>query len=167
MLFGISLATFTVVHVTISLVGIVAGLFVMVGLLTSSQMRGSTALFLTTTILTSVTGFVFPFTKILPSHIVGIISLVLLGTAVFALYVRHIRGLWRPIFVVTAMLALYLNVFVLIIQAFLKVPALKALAPTQTELSFLIVQGAALLFFLTVTIAAAIKFRPAEVSFAR
>src|SRR5260370_29521964 len=111
---GMSLSTFTLLHVLISLIGIVAGLIAMVGWLKSDPSRISTAIFLATTILTSVTGFLFPFTKLLPSHIVGIISLVMLAFAAFALYGKHLSGIWRPLYTVTAMLALYLNVFVLI-----------------------------------------------------
>jgi hypothetical protein len=164
MILGMSLATFTIVHVLISLVGIAAGLIAMAGLLTSNPLRGWTALFLITTILTSATGFLFPFTTLLPSHIVGIISLLLLAVAVFSLYGGHLSGIWRPAYVVTAMLSLYLNVFVLVIQSFLKVPALKALAPTQTELPFVVVQGATLVFFAGVTWLAARRFHPAAVS---
>jgi hypothetical protein len=161
MILGMSLATFTLVHVAISLVAIVAGLVAMVGLLTSNPLRGWTALFLSMTILTSVTGFFFPFAKLLPSHIVGIISLVLLAAAVFALYGRHLAGFWRPVYVVTAMLSLYLNVFVLIVQGFVKVGFLNRLAPTQSEPPFLAAQGATLLFFAVVIFLAARRFRPA------
>jgi len=164
MVLGLSLPTFTAVHVLISLVGIVSGFIALVGLVRSSVLRGWTALFLVTTILTSVTGFLFPFTKLLPSHIVGIISLVLLAVAVFALYGQHLRGIWRPAYVVTALLSLYLNVFVLIVQLFLKVAALKALAPTQSEPPFLAAQGVTLLFFVVIIIVSAIRFRPAAVS---
>jgi magnesium-transporting ATPase (P-type) len=152
--------------VLISLVGIAAGLIAMVGLLISNPLRGWTALFLITTILTSATGFLFPFTSLLPSHIVGILSLLLLAVAVVALYVRHLAGVWRPVYVVTAMVSLYLNVFVLIIQAFQKVGPLHALAPTQTELPFVAVQGATLLVFIAVTLLAARRFRPAMLSMA-
>ncbi len=154
------LTTFTVLHVLISLVGILAGFVAMLGLLTSRFTGGWTMTFLAMTILTSITGFFFPFTKLLPSHIVGIISLVLLAVAVFSLYAQHMRGVWRPVYVVTAMLALYLNVFVLIIQAFLKVAALRLLAPTQTEPPFVIVQGATLILFAAVIVFATIRFRP-------
>jgi hypothetical protein len=115
---GMSLTTFTLLHVLISLIGIVAGLIAMIGWLKSEPSRTPTAIFLATTILTSVTGFLFPFTKLLPSHIVGIISLVLLAFATLALYGKHLSGIWRPTYTVTALLSLYLNVFVLIIQRF-------------------------------------------------
>ena len=161
MVLGLSLANFTLLHVAISLVAIVAGLVAMVGLLTSNPLRGWTALFLVTTILTSVTGFFFPVKQLLPSHIVGIISLVLLAVAVYALYGAHLKGAWRPVYVVTAMVSLYLNCFVLVVQSFLKVGFLRQLAPTQSEPPFLIAQGATLLFFVVVTFLAARRFRPA------
>jgi hypothetical protein len=142
------------------LIGIVAGLVAMAGLLTSTWREGWTAVFLAATVATSATGFGFPFTKLLPSHIVGIISLVVLAVALFALYGRHLSGVWRPVYVITAMIALYLNVFVLIVQSFLKIAPLKALAPTQSELPFVAAQGAALVFFVIATIIAVMKFRP-------
>jgi hypothetical protein len=168
MVLGLSLPTFTALHVLISLIGIVSGIIVMVGLLRSTLSRGGTWLFLLTTILTSVTGFFFPFEKLLPSHIVGIISLVLLAVACFALYVKRLSGSWRWIYVVTAMTSLYLNVFVLVIQAFLKVGPLHALAPSvpPSEPPFAIVQGIVLLLFVVATIIGALKFRPTPVSIA-
>jgi hypothetical protein len=158
MIFGMT--TFTFIHVVLSLIGIVAGLVAMAGLLTSTWREGWTAVFLAATVATSATGFGFPFTKLLPSHIVGIISLVVLAVALFALYGRHLSGVWRPVYVITAMIALYLNVFVLIVQSFLKIAPLKALAPTQSELPFVAAQGAALVFFVIATIVAVRKFRP-------
>src|SRR6202040_3784057 len=132
MILGMSLSTFVTVHVIISLIGIVAGNIVMFGLLGSNRMPGLTALFLLFTILTSATGFLIPplvSEKLLPSHMVGALSLVLLAIACIALYGMKLSGAWRWIYAVTAMIALYLNIFVLIIQGFLKVPALTALAP--------------------------------------
>jgi hypothetical protein len=157
---GMSLTTFTLLHVLISLIGIAAGLLATIGWLKSDPSRVPTAIFLITTILTSVTGFLFPFTKLLPSHIVGIISLVMLAFATFALYGKHLYGFWRPVYTVTALLALYLNVFVLLIQAFLKIPLLKGWAPTQTEPAFLIAQVLAFILFLVLTILTTVKFRP-------
>jgi Flp pilus assembly pilin Flp len=157
---GMSLATFTLLHVLISLIGIVAGLVAMTRWLKSDWSKVPTAIFLATTILTSVTGFLFPFSKLLPSHIVGMISLVMLAVATFALYGRQLSGVWRPIYTVTATLSLYLNVFVLIVQSFLKIPILKAWAPTQTEPAFLIAQGSAFLVFLILAILITAKFRP-------
>jgi hypothetical protein len=163
MVLGMSLATLTTVHVIISLIGIVSGIIVMVGLLGSNRMPGMTAIFLLFTILTSATGFLFPFTELLPSHMIGILSLVLLAIACLALYVMKLSGAWRPIYVVTAMTSLYLNIFVLVIQAFLKVPALHALAPSvpPSEPPFAVIQGVVLVFFVMVIIGASRRFRPA------
>ncbi|MBY0381252.1 MAG: hypothetical protein K2W78_04975 [Xanthobacteraceae bacterium] len=166
MVLGLSLPTFTAVHVLISLVGIVSGFIALVGLLRSTITRGWTALFLLTTILTSATGFLFPFTKLLPSHIVGIISLVLLAIAVVALYAQHLRGIWRPAYVITALLSLYLNVFVLVVQLFQKVAPLKAAAPTQSEPPFIAAQGVTLLFFVAVIIFCTLRFRPTPIRIA-
>src|SRR6266850_5210524 len=156
----LGLTTFTQVHVVISLIAIVSGFVVAFGLLTAKRFDRWTALFLATTVATSVTGFFFPFHGVTPAIGVGIISLVLLAIAIFARYGRKLAGAWRWIYVVTAMTALYLNVFVLIVQLFQKVPALKALAPTQSEPPFLVAQLVALVLFVVLTIFAAIKFRP-------
>jgi hypothetical protein len=157
-----SLANLTLLHVIISLIAIVTGLIEMFGLLGSKQMPGLTAIFLLTTILTSATGFLFPFTQLLPSHMVGILSLVLLAIACIALYGMRLAGVWRPVYVVTAMASLYLNVFVLVIQSFLKVPALHALAPSVPPSGpvFAVVQGIVLVFFVVVIIGAWRRFRP-------
>jgi hypothetical protein len=155
------MTTFTLFHVALSLIGIFAGLIMALGLLAAKRLNGWTALFLVTTVLTSVTGFLFPFHGFTPAIGVGIVSLAVLAVAIFARYSRQLGGAWRWIYVVTAMLALYLNVFVLIVQLFQKVPALKALAPTQSEPPFLVAQLVALLLFLVVTIIAAIRFRNA------
>src|SRR6202167_919645 len=162
MMLGLSLPTFTLVHVIISLVGIVSGLIVMFGLLGSDRKPGWTALFLLTTILTSATGFLFPFTNLLPSHMIGILSLVLLAIACIALYGMKLSGAWRWIYAVTALLSLYLNVFVLVIQSFLKIPALTALAPGNppTGPVFAVVQGIVLVFFVLVIVGAVRRFRP-------
>ena len=165
MVLGLSLSTFTLLHVIISLVGIVSGVVVMFGLLGSNRMSGLTALFLVTTILTSATGFLIPplvSDKLLPSHIIGALSLVLLAVACFALYVQKLSGGWRSIYVLTALISLYLNVFVLVIQSFLKIPALHALAPSvpPSEPPFAIVQGIVLEFFVIVIIGAIRRYRP-------
>lgn len=164
MMMGMGLATFTLLHVLISLVGIVAGLIAMIGWLRSDPLRIPTVVFLAATILTSVTGFLSPFTKLLPSHIVGIVSLVMLAIALFALYRKHLSGIWRTVYMVTAVLSLYLNVFVLIVQAFLKISLLKAWAPTQTKRAFLIAQGSAFLLFFVLTILTTVKFRPVRLA---
>lgn len=158
------LGAFTLLHVIISLTGIVAGLVAAAGWLKADPARRPTAVFLATTILTSATGFLFPFTTLLPSHVVGIISMVVLAIATFALYRGRLAGIWRPIFTVTATLALYLNVFVLVVQSFLKIPLLNALAPTQTEPAFLVGQGATLVLFLALAILTTVKFRPAQLA---
>jgi len=162
MILGMSLATFTTVHVIISLIGIVAGVIVMFGLLGSNKMPGLTAIFLLFTIVTSATGFLFPFEKLLPSHMIGILSLVLLAIACIALYGMKLSGAWRWIYAVTALLSLYFNVFVLVIQSFLKIPALTALAPGNPPSGpvFAVVQGVVLVFFVLTIIGATRRFRP-------
>ena len=154
--------TLTKIHVVISLIGILTGVVVLIGLISGRRFNGWTAWFLASTVATSVTGFLFPFHSVTPGIIVGIISLLLLAVAIFARYFRRFVGAWRWIYVVTAMIALYLNVFVLIAQLFQKVPSLKALAPTQTEPPFLVAQLSTLLIFVLLTIAAAIRFRSAN-----
>jgi hypothetical protein len=155
------LSAFTLFHVALSLVGILSGLVVVDGFLTAKRRDGWTALFLATTVLTSVTGFLFPFHKFLPSHALGIISLLVLAVTIPALYFFHLRGLWRRTYVIGAVIALYLNVFVLIAQFFMKVPALKALAPTQSEPPFLGTQVLVTLIFIVLGVFAAKRF-PAE-----
>src|SRR5258705_7392938 len=154
-----STSTFTLLHVLISLVGIVAGLIVAFGFLNGKLFSGWNHLFLATTVLTSVTGFVFPVEHILPSHKVGIISLVTLAIAIAALYLFHLAGKWRATYVVTAMIALYLNCFVGVVQSFLKVPFLHAMAPTGTEPPFLVAQTIVLLLFVVLGIFATKRFR--------
>ena len=161
MVFGMSLSTYTTVHVIISLIAIVTGFIAVFGMLQSRRMAGWTAIFLGTTILTSVTGFGFPFDHFLPSHWVGVVSLVFLAVALFAVYVKHLAGAWRWIYVVSAIAALWFNVFVLIVQSFMKIAALKALAPTQSEPPFQIAQGAALVLFVILAILSVRQFRPA------
>lgn len=157
MILGMTMLTF--VHVLLSLIGIFAGLVVAFGLLTAKQLNGWTGVFIWSTVATSVTGFLFPFHKFLPSHAIGIISLVVLAIAIYALYSLHLVGAWRRVYAITAMIALYLNVFVLIAQLFDKVPALRVLAPTKTEAPFKEAQLTALVLFVILTILAAIKFR--------
>jgi hypothetical protein len=159
MILGMSTATYTFLHVLISLVGIGSGLIVMFGFLNGKRLDGMNSLFLITTVLTSVTGFGFPFHHFLPSHKIGIISLIMLAIAIPARYVFHLGGAWRWIYVVTASIALYLNVFVLVVQCFMKLPALNALAPTQKEPPFLIAQIVVMLIFFGLTILAVKRFR--------
>jgi hypothetical protein len=154
--------TFTQFHVAISLLGILSGFVVLIGLLTAKRLDRWTAFFLLTTLATSVTGFLFPFHGVTPAIIVGLISVILLAVAFFSRYARRLAGAWRWIYVVTAMAALYLNVFVLVVQLFQKVPTLKALAPTQTEAPFLITQLLVLVIFVVLTIFATIRFQVSQ-----
>ena len=158
MILGMTISTFTLLHVLISLVGIGSGFIVLYGLLTGKRLDGWTAVFLVTTVLTSLTGFLFPFEHLLPSHVVGVISLVVLAVAILARYGMHLAGAWRGIYVVSAAVALYFNVFVLVVQAFMKMPALKALAPTQKEPPFVAAQLALMALFVVLTIFAVKKF---------
>jgi hypothetical protein len=165
MILGMSSATFILVHVVISLIGIVAGLVVMFGMLGSKSQPGLTAIFLLFTILTSATGFLIPpllFDKALPSHMIGLLSLLLLAIACIALYVMKLAGPWRWIYVLTALLSLYFNVFVLVIQSFLKIPALAAVAPGNPPSGpvFAVVQGVVLVFFVLMIIGVWRRFRP-------
>jgi len=165
MILGMSLDTFVLVHVIISLIGIVAGLVVMFGMLGSNRMPGLTTIFLLFTILTSATGFLIPplvSEKLLPSHMIGLLSLILLAIACIALYVMKLSGSWRWIYVLTALISLYLNTFVLVIQSFLKIPALTALAPGNPPSGpvFAVVQGIVLVFFVLMIIGAWRRFRP-------
>ncbi len=156
---GLTLETFTAIHVVLSLIGIGAGLVVLVGLTVGRHLGVWAALFLATTVLTCVTGFGFPVDHVLPSHIVGVLSLVVLALAIVALYALHLRGAWRAIYVVSAGLALYFNVFVGVVQAFLKVSALHALAPQQTEAPFVVAQLLVLVVFIVLTVVAARRLR--------
>ena len=159
MILGMSTETYTLIHVIISLIGIGSGLVVVFGLLGSKRLDGWTALFLVTTVATSVTGFFFPFHKFTPAIGVGIISLVLLALAILARYVFHLAGGWRRTYVISSVIALYLNVFVLIVQLFEKVPALNALAPTQSEPPFKITQVVVMAVFVVLGILAVRGFR--------
>jgi|SRR5207253_8280896 len=152
------MSTFTLVHVVISLVGIVSGFVVAYGMLTGKRVAGGTVVFLASTVLTSVTGFLFPFHRFLPSHGVGIVSLVLLAVAIAALYIFHLAGGWRRVYVIAAITALYLNVFVLIIQLFMKVPALESVAPKQTESPFVATQVLCLALFVVLGTLATKRF---------
>ena len=157
MVLGMSLQTFTLIHVLLSLAGIASGLVVIYGFLTSKRLGGWTAVFLTTTALTSITGFLFPFTGITPAIKLGIISLVVLAVAIATRYPLHLA--WRKTYVITACAVLYFNVFVLVVQSFEKVPTLKALAPTQKEPPFAIVQIAVLVLFVVLTAFSVKRFR--------
>jgi hypothetical protein len=160
MILGLSTPTFTVVHVIISLIGIVSGFIVLFGLLNANRSAAWTALFLATTVLTSVTGFFFPTPRILPSQIVGVISLVALAVALFALYRSHLAGAWRWLYVTCAVFALYLNVFVGVVQSFQKLAFLQPLAPTQSEPPFLVAQLVVMGLFVLLGVLAVKRFHP-------
>ena len=162
MILDMSLATFTMVHVIISLTAIVAGLVVMFGMLCSKQMPAPTAIFLLFNVLTSVTGFMFPFNGVTPGILIGILSCVLLTIACIALYGMHLAGAWRWIYLVTALVSLYLNVFVLVIQSFLKIPPLHELPPGNPPAgpAFAVVQGIVLVLFVVAIIVAIRRYRP-------
>jgi hypothetical protein len=163
MILGLSIATYTALHVAISLIGIGSGLAVMVGFFTLRRLGKVTAVFLTTTAMTSISGFGFPFHHLLPSHIVGILSLLTLGVAIPAIYVFHLAGAWRWLYVVNSALALWFNCFVLIVQLFEKFSSLRALAPTQKEPPFAITQLLVLLIFVALTTFAVVRFHPERV----
>ena len=155
----LDLKTFTHIHVVISLLAIASGFVILFGLIAGKRLDGWTAFFLATTVATSVTGFGFPIHGITPGIVLGVISLVVLAVALYARYGRHLAGGWRLVYVITAVTALYLNVFVLIVQSFQKLAPLKALAPTQSEPPFAIVQGIALVAFIALGILAGKRFR--------
>jgi hypothetical protein len=160
MIFGLSTSSFTLVHVVLSLIGIASGLIVVFGMARSNRREGWTALFLATTALTSVTGFFFHTAKILPSHIVGVISLVVLALAIAGFYVFHLAGAWRWVYVVGAVTALYLDSFVAVVQAFLKVPSLHALAPKGSEPPLAVAQLGLLALFVAFGAVAVRRFHP-------
>ena len=163
MVLGLSLSAFTTLHVVISLIAIVTGLVVMFGMLSSTKPGGLTGVFLLFTILTSVTGFMFPFNGVTPGILIGILSCILLAIACFAIYGQKLTGAWRWIYVLTALISLYLNVFVLVIQSFLKIPQLHELAPGNPPAGapFAVVQGIVLVFFVIMIIQVWRRFRPA------
>jgi hypothetical protein len=159
MILGMSLAIFTVIHVIISLIGIGSGLIVLLGLLSGKLLSPWNGIFLLFTVLTSVTGFLYPYEKITPGIILGVLSFIVLAIALLALYAFHLKGIWSTTYVVTALIALYFNCFVLIAQIFGKVPFFHALAPTGTETPFKIAQLLLLLITITLITMAARKFR--------
>ena len=157
MIFGIT--TFTLIHVVLSILGIFAGCVVAGGLVAGKRLDGWTGVFLVTTVLTSVTGFGFPLVHFLPSHVVAIISLVVLAAVIVARYVKHLAGPWRRTYIVGTVLALYLNVFVLVNQLFLRLPALIVSAPHQNEPPFVVTQLLVLALFVWLGRAALKGFR--------
>jgi hypothetical protein len=163
MMLGLSLSAFTTLHVVISLIAIVAGLIVMFGMVGPYHAGGLTAVFLIFTILTSVTGFMCPFNGVTPGILIGILSVILLAIACLALYSMKLAGAWRWIYVLTALISLYLNVFVLVIQSFLKIPPLHEIAPGNPPAGpvFAVIQGIVLVFFVIMIIQVWRRFRPA------
>jgi hypothetical protein len=160
MILGLSIGVFTLLHVAITLVAIGSGLIAVGGMFASRRLPVTNALFLLTTVLTSLTGFLFPIHGFTPALGVGGVSCVILAIALYAYYGKRLAGAWRWIYVVTAIASLYLNVFVVVVQSFVKVAALNALAPTQSEPPFAIAQAAVLAIFVLIAIAAAVTFRP-------
>ena len=160
MILGMSVSAFTMLHVALSLTGIVCGLIVLLGMIAGVRLNGLTTTFLVTTFLTSVTGFPIPPLGLDPPRIVGTASLVMLALAVSALYVFRLSGSWRNVYVITAAIALYLNCFVAVVQSFQKLPPLQALAPTQSEPPFLIAQAAVLAAFVALGFLASRRFHP-------
>ncbi|MBL9122094.1 MAG: hypothetical protein JNG90_00570, partial [Planctomycetaceae bacterium] len=148
------------IHVAVSLVGIATGFVLMWGMLKSRPLNGWTAVFLATTLATSATGFLFPFQGVTPGIILGIISIPLLALAIYARYARGMQGAWRPVYLLSALVAQYLNVLVLIVQSFQKIGPLHDLAPNQNELPFVAAQLAALAAFLVIGALALKKFHP-------
>ena len=160
MIVGMSVGAFTLLHVILTLVAIGSGLIVVGGMFASHKLPGTTAIFLLTTALTSVTGFLFPIHGFTPALGVGILACLILLVALFALYKEHLAGAWRWVYVIAAIASLYLNVFVLVAQSFMKVLALNVLAPTQSEPPFAITQAAVLAIFILIALIAVVKFRP-------
>jgi hypothetical protein len=158
MILGMSLEAFTRLHVVISVIGIASGLIMLIGLVRRRFLPAWTALFLVSTIATSITGFMLPADGLLPSHLFGVLSLVALTACVIAIFGHRVRGVWRSVFLVTGILALYLNAFVGIVQSFQKIAAIKALAPTQTELPFIIAQGVTFVVFVVLGVLALKRF---------
>jgi len=159
MILGMTKSTFTLLHVLLSLVGIGSGLIVVFGMLTGRRLNSWTAIFLSTTVLTSITGFLFPIKHLGPAHKIGVASLILLALAIVARYAFHLAGAWARTYVLAAMTALYFNVLIAVAQAFMKVPVLKALAPTRKDPPFLVAESLVLALFIALTILAAKRFR--------
>jgi hypothetical protein len=160
MTFGLSLSAFTTLHVVISLLAIGSGLVAFYGMITAKRMNSMTRVFLATTVLTSVTGFMFPGVKVGPPFIFGIISLIVLAVAIMGRYIYDLRGIWRPTYVVGAIIALYLNIVVLVVQSFQKLSFLQPLAPTQSEPPFLAVQIVVLIAFVVFGYFSVKRFKP-------
>ena len=162
MILGMSTSAFTLIHVLLCLAAIGTGFIVIFGLLAGKRLDGWTVIFIVTSMSASVTGFLFPFEQLLASHVLGLLSLFVLVVAIWARYWFQLAGAWRWVYVVGAALALYLNVFVAIVQAFRKIPVLTGMAPTQTEPPFVIAQILNLGIFVVLTIRAGKRFRVDE-----
>ena len=168
MILGMSVAAFTQLHVIISVIAIVSGILAALGMLSARLMPGMTTLFLILTVATSVTGFMFPtpvdaphvIGSLDPPKVIGVISLIFLALAILALYSYKLAGSWRGIYVISAIIALYFNCFVLVVQSFQKIAFFHALAPTQKEPPFAVAQAILLVLFVGLGIAAFRKFRP-------
>jgi len=160
MIFGLSVTTYTLLHTVLSLVGIVAGLVVAGALATGTRLDRWAVVFLVTTVLANASGFGFPFVKLLPSHIVGAVSLMVLAGVIVADYIKHLAGAWRTTYAVGVVLATYLNVFVLVAQLFKRIPVLFVAAPTQSEPPFALTQVLVLALFVWLGVAAVKGFRP-------
>ena len=159
MILGFSVAIYTLLHTVLSLVGIVAGLVVAGGLVTGTRLDRWAAVFLVTTVLANASGFGFPFTKLIASHVVGAVSLAVLAAVILADYVQHLAGPWRTTYAVGVVLATYLNVFVLVAQLFKRIPVLFLLAPTQSEPPFALTQVLVLALFVWLGVVAVKGFR--------
>jgi len=155
------LQIYSIIHTLISLIAIFTGFVVVFGLLASKRLDGWTKWFLVTAVATTITGFFFPFHGFTPAIGLGIISLPVLALTIFARYPKHLAGPWRWIYVISAVICLYFNLFVAVVQAFEKIPALHAIAPTQTEPQFKLTQLVVLLVSALFAIIAAIRFHPA------
>ena len=160
MILGLSLTQFTFLHVFLSLVGIAVGVFVIYGLLTSKRLSILTTLFFLTTVLASLTGFLFPNKGFTPALSIGFVSLVVLGLAIVALHVKKLAGSWRSTYVVTVCIAYYLNFFVLVAQAFSKIDLFHTIAPSESSPGYLISQLAVFVVFLLLTIRSVKRFHP-------
>lgn len=160
MILGMSFLTFIRLHTIISLIGIFTGFIVIFGMMGGKRLAGWTGVFLLTTVLTTLTGYLFPFHGATPEFNIGVISTVVLIPALIAIYVKHLAGAWRSIYIVTAILAQWLNTFVGVVQLFRKIAFFNALAPTQKEPPFLIAQALVLVFFVVAAIVSIRKFHP-------
>ena len=154
------LQIYTIIHTLISFVAIFTGLLVLFGLLADKRLDGWTKWFLIAVVATTVTGFFFPFHGFTPAIGLGLISLPVLALTIYARYPKNLAGAWRWIYVIGAVISLYFNVFVGVVQSFEKIPALKAMAPTQSEPPFKLTQLVVLALFVVLTFVAAIRFRP-------